>query len=147
MTATTCAPAFFKALNSRQNNCLRPDPQGPILSTRGGYPPLGQGHYRTTAGLLSGSGCGSEFSGAKSTAYEICYRTTAKTPRTRMRARARLRMHGIIHFFGSAVVVTPKSLAQNAKSHYRSHYRAHYRCCLNGSGLPKPLNSLKKGGI
>lgn len=150
MTATLCARASFKVLIWQGNIPSHPDPELPILNTRGSPAAMGQGraiYYRTTAAPNSGRGHGRGYFTEKSKACAVYYRTTAKTPHTRMRARARLRMHGIIHFSGSTVVDTSKSLAQNAKSPYRSPYRGPYRCRVSGRGFGKPLNSLNKGGI
>lgn len=147
MMATLRAPVFFKAMNSLQNKPLHPDPEGPILNTRSSPAAMGQGYYHTTIATRHGRGHGRGYFPSAASTYAKPYHTTTKTPRVCVCARARLRMHGIINFFGSMVVDTLKSLGQKRNRPYHGPYHAPYHGFGDGRGSAKSLKTFKMGGF
>lgn len=145
MTVPTIARASFKALKSLANIPLHPDPKGPILKTRKRPAAMGPGYYHTTIATRHGSSHGRGYFPSASITYAKHYHTTTKIPRVCVRARARLRMHGIIHFSGSMVVENLKPLAGNGKSHYHGPYHGPYHGRACGSISVKSLKFLEKG--
>lgn len=146
----------FMALKSPENKDLHPDPQGPIIDTRGPFAAMGSGARRPLP--LFGAGSGKvvakvvQLLSRKQRLNHIYYRTTAKIRAPHVCAGARARMHGIIIYSGSRVVVKKGGLypveipeENGIAGHYLWHYLAHYLGLNGGSSVPKPLKSLEKG--
>ena len=146
----------FMALKSPENKDLHPDPQGPIIDTRGPFAAMGSGARRPLP--LIGAGSGKVVAKVvplclpKQRLNSTHYRTTAKNRAPHVCAGARARMHGIIIYSGSGVVVKKGDLypveipkEKGISGHYLGHYLAHYLGLCGGSGWSKSLKSLEKG--
>lgn len=142
------APRVLKALISRENNPLHPDPQVPKLITRQPDTLQGLGQllpHSFSQGSSKSSGKSSGTFAAKSKTYSNYYSTTSKNGSLHVCAHARARMCVYLYLSGSRVVVRSKPLIRKGKCHYFAHYFATTLPAASGSGLSKPLKSFEKG--